>query len=235
MIASLPMYDWPEVHGATDALWTALRDAIRDRGMAAPEALDRTAPTRAVWTNPAMILSQTCSMPYRQGLHRAVAIIGTPDYGIEGCPPGYYRSVIVVRADDPREDIAAYTDGTCAFNAPDSQSGRAVWGETAFASWLETGAHRGSIHAVAEGRADIAAIDAVSWRLAQRHQPKTARLRVLSLTPPTPGLPFITAKGKDTDQLADAATDAIVRLDSETRAALGLSGFVQLPASVYAA
>lgn len=235
MTASLPMYDWPEVQQATDALWVALRDAIRARGMAAPEALDRERPPAEGWTDPALILSQTCSMPYRLGLHRTVDLVGTPDYGVEGCPPGYYRSVIVVRADDPREDIAAFSDAKCAFNAPDSQSGHAVWGDTGFGAWVETGAHRDSIQAVAEGRADIAAIDAVTWRLAQRHQPEAARLRVLALTPPTPGLPFITAKGHDAALLAEAAAEAIASLDPATREALGIAGFTRLPAFAYSA
>ena len=30
-LAALPMYDWPELTGATDGLWAALRDALRPK------------------------------------------------------------------------------------------------------------------------------------------------------------------------------------------------------------
>ena len=36
-IAALPMYDWPEVRGETDALWVKIRDALQARGIAAPD------------------------------------------------------------------------------------------------------------------------------------------------------------------------------------------------------
>ena len=41
MIASLAMYDWPELHQANDALWAKLRDAIIARGGDAPAELSR--------------------------------------------------------------------------------------------------------------------------------------------------------------------------------------------------
>jgi ABC-type phosphate/phosphonate transport system substrate-binding protein len=91
-----------------------------------------------------------------------------------------------------------------AFNGPDSMSGilalvrdLEAMGEsleTVFPERIETGAHRASIVAVAEGRADVAAIDCRSWHLARRHEPKAAGLRVVGWTALRKGLPFITSR-----------------------------------------
>ena len=35
-LASLPMYDWPELRSATDRLWSALRNALRDAAFSRP-------------------------------------------------------------------------------------------------------------------------------------------------------------------------------------------------------
>jgi hypothetical protein len=70
------------VRAATDALWAALRDAMRHRGLPAPEALARDA---AHWTDPNLALSQTCGMPFRLGLHARVTLLGPFDFGLEGC------------------------------------------------------------------------------------------------------------------------------------------------------
>ena len=43
LVASLLMYDQPDVvQRANDALWAALRDRLRARGLDVPDALDRT-------------------------------------------------------------------------------------------------------------------------------------------------------------------------------------------------
>lgn len=235
MIASLPMYDRPELRCETDALWSAIRDAIRARGVDAPEALDRQRDTNNVWTDPTLVFSQTCGMPWRLRLSAQTKLVGTPDYGIEGCPAGYYCSAIVVRRDDPRETRTEFTESTCAYNAKDSQSGFAAWEGAEFPQWLQSGAHVESIKAVADGRADIAAIDAVSWRLAQRYDAEAATLRVLERTRATPGLPFITSKSRDAGLIAEAVTEGIENLAPSALETLGLTGLVQIPAADYLA
>jgi ABC-type phosphate/phosphonate transport system substrate-binding protein len=62
-----------------------------------------------------------------------------------------------------------------------------------FSERIETGAHRASIVAVAEGRADVCAIDARSWDMAQRFEPRAAELAVVGWTARRKGLPMITS------------------------------------------
>ena len=242
MIASLPMYDRAETAGANDRLWARIRDGMRAAGLAAPDALTRGAEDLwPQWTSDRLALSQTCGYPYRARLHGHVTLIGTPDFGLQGCPPGHYHSVFVARADDPRADLAAFDRTPLAYNDPMSQSGWAAPQTHAaglglhLAPGLCTGGHRLSALAVAEGRADLAAIDAVTWSMLQRWERGTDGLRVVATTAPTPGLPYIAAAGADAGQMRAILAGAIAAMSAADRAATGLRGVIAIPAEAYLA
>lgn len=241
-LAVLPMYDRPEIRAATDRFWTALAEALRAEGLEAPDALDRERPVREAWLDPGLVLGQTCGLPYAQHLSGRVTLVGAPDYGIADCPPGHYCSVLVARASDPRRVLADFAGARAAFNEPGSQSGHAALliataplarNGRFFAEWVRTGGHRASAQAVAEDRADLAALDAESWRLMQRHDDFAAGLKEIGQTPPTPTLPFITAHA-DPQPVARAVERAIAGLDDRTRRALDLRGFVRFAPQDYA-
>ncbi|GAB5448118.1 phosphate/phosphite/phosphonate ABC transporter substrate-binding protein [Gymnodinialimonas sp.] len=239
MIASLMMYQRPELAGAHDRLWAGIRMRLQSAGMDAPQALSQDAEEFLVWRHPDLVLSQTCGMPFRLWLHDHVALVGTPDYGLEGCAPGYYRSALVVRADDPREGVAAFHDARFAYNQSFSQSGFAApyWHTQPHGFFTErriqTGGHLASARAVAEGQADIAAIDAVTWRNIQAFEPFAKALRVLDWTTPTPGLPLIAARHCDPDVIFDAVQGALEKLSPEDADALGIKGLVRIPKAAY--
>lgn len=240
MIASLPMYDTPATAGANDRFWTLVRDAF-GRG---PKCLDRDEDSHVTWQRPDLLLSQTCGLPYRSSLFDRVSLVGTPDYGVAGCAPGYYRSCLIVRADDPRGTIADFVEATLARNSACSQSGWAaimdhlVENNSDFnfeGRILNTGAHALSAQAVAMGDADIAALDAVTWTLIQRENPFADRLRVMDVTRPTPGLPFICAQATDVASLHSAINSAIAALSAGDRETLCLKGLVQISKGAYLA
>jgi ABC-type phosphate/phosphonate transport system substrate-binding protein len=234
VIAALPMYDREETRRATDRLWRAIAAGLRGRGIAAPGALTRDDDLWSLWRHPDLLLAQTCGLPYRARLHWQVTLVATPDYGVEGCPPGHYRSVVVTRAG---EGVPAAPRLAC--NDSLSQSGWSAaldWAAAQgviFRTVLETGGHAASARAVAEGRADLAAIDAVTWRLLTRAEPAVAALQVIDRTAPCPGLPLIAGPGRDAAPLAEAVEGAIAAIAAADRAALGLVGLARLPASAY--
>ncbi|WP_421704759.1 phosphate/phosphite/phosphonate ABC transporter substrate-binding protein [Aliiroseovarius sp.] len=236
MIAALPMYDRAETAGANDRLWVAIRAELGH----GPEQLTRDRDLWQVWTDPGLVLAQTCGLPFRAQLANKVTLVGTPDYGLPGCAPGYYHSTILARADDPR-DLAALAAGTMAVNEGLSQSGWAAplahlaAQRLAPAGCIQTGAHRASAQAVAEGRADFASLDSVTWALIQRHDPWAEALRVVTTTAPTPGLPLVAATGADAQRLRAAVEAAIQALSPEDRDALHLRGVVHIPAADYLA
>jgi ABC-type phosphate/phosphonate transport system substrate-binding protein len=241
MIASLGMYDFGPAQGANDRLWVLIRTGLRGRGIAAPESLTRGEHAYwDAWQSPQLILSQTCGYPFRARLHDRVTYVGTPDYEVDGCGPGQYRSVFVVREDDSRQRLNDFHGARFAYNEGLSQSGWAAPQTHAAKLGLrllpavQTGAHRLSAQAVVEGKADIAALDAVTHALMQACG-QTEGLRVIAMTDPTPGLPCITHKDRDPQPIFDAVSEAIAALPAEDRATLRLRGFVRLPVADYLA
>jgi ABC-type phosphate/phosphonate transport system substrate-binding protein len=237
-IATLPMYDWPEIRDATDALWRAVHHAAARRGLDLPAELDRSHPPSKLWTDPALALAQTCGLPFVTRLRGKVRLLATPRYAAAGCEGPRYSSMIVVARNSRYRRLEDLRGARAAYNATHSQSGYAALraaiapiagGRPFFAGTIETGTHRASLHALAEDRADICAIDAVCWALAVRHDTAvTSRLRVIGQTPMTPGLPFICAGSRTDGEVAairEALAEAITEdLDPMTRSALMLDG-----------
>lgn len=239
MIASLPMYLRPETQPAHDALWALTRDALRDHGCVAPDALAHTAPVFATWTRPDLLLGQVCNLPYNVHFRSSTARIGTSDYALPDAAPGQYYSLLVVREDDPRTTPFAFSNATLAINERDSHSGwGAPWGYArdhgfAWARAIETGAHARSAAAIAAGHADIAAIDAISWRMIQRYDACAQRLRVIGRTKPSPGQTLITARAHDPAPIRAALAAALVALPQVYAHALMLRGLVALEDTAY--
>ena len=237
MIASLPMYDRPETAAANDRLWQAVRSHLGY----GPEHLTRGGDVWDHWQSADLVLSQTCGYPYRARLHGRVTLVGSPVLDLPDCSPGHYHSVLVARRDDPRATPQDYSTARFAYNEALSQSGWAApqnWAAArgfAFSNPIRTGAHRASALAVAEGRADIAALDALSWHIMRQHDAFAKDLRVLGHTDPTPALPYITALGRDAAALREAMHRAIAGLCAADRATLGLTGIILVPAEDYLA
>jgi len=232
MIAALGMYDPPALHRANDRFWQAIRAHLGY----GPETLTRDKPPMDIWQSPDLLFAQTCGMPLRTFLHPDVTLIGT------GLKPGYYHSVLVVHADAKGTTPADFNGGRFAYNEAMSQSGWAApmtlldQAGVNFATLIETGGHAASALAVAEGRADLAGLDVLTWTLLGEHDPAlTGQLRVIATTPATPTLPYITARGRDPTAIAAAARTAIARLGEDDRQALHLIGLVDIPLADYLA
>lgn len=239
MIAALPMYHRPETAAAHDALWALVRDGLRARGVAAPDALDREIGVWEGWRHAGLVLGQICSLPYRARLRGRVRLVGAADHGLPDAPPGHYYSVFVARLGEV-DDPAAFAARRFAYNDALSHSGWAspqAWALARgirFPASLATGAHRESARAVAEGRADLAAIDAVSWRMIERWDAGIAgALRVIGRTDPSPGLSYVTA-AEDPAPHLEAVAEAIDALDAASRRTLGIAGVHRLPEGAYA-
>jgi ABC-type phosphate/phosphonate transport system substrate-binding protein len=227
-IAALPMYDYPELATVHDALWTALADRLIAAGIGAvPRTLTRRLAHFDVWRHPHLLLGQGCEFPLAKSFAGCVRLVATPRYTAPGCEGACYRSAIVVREDDPAETLADLRHRRCVVNEPDSNSGmnflRAAiaplsGGARFFESVAVSGSHRSSAEMVATGRADVAALDCVSFAHFQRVCPTAvAGLRILCWSPASPSPPFITASAtSDTtlemlrSALASVSADAML-------------------------
>lgn len=233
------MYAFPQTRDAEARFWQGIREGLQASGLNAPDNLTRDpGDLLAHWTNPNLLFSQTCGRPYKDHLHGKVRLIGTPDYGVDGCPPGHYCSVVIARRDDARTTLNDFANASFALNGFGSQSGWAAFAVEApnvlTGPKIETGSHHASIRAVLEDRADFAAIDAVTFRHLT-HMHETDGIKIIHRTAPRPGLPFITNANQDPQPLFDAISDTIAALDHTDRAILGLRSLVRIPAEAYIA
>lgn len=247
-VASLPMYDQPELRAATDAWWQGLAQAFRREGIAdVPDSLDRRPAYHDAWLAPDLLFSQTCGYPLTHALVGRVDLVATPCYRADGCEGTSYCSFVVVGADSAASAISDLRGARCAINGLDSQSGcnalRSVvatvaGGERFFGSVAITGGHRASLALVASGQADVASIDCVTLGLLARHRPQAlAGTRVLCRTASAPGLPYVTRVGAGADLLRRLRSGlerafADARL-AEARGALLLEAAAVLPLAVY--
>jgi len=240
-IAALPMYN---VSPALAADWRALLVDVLRQVEPSTEIVEPD-DLHAFWRRPDLLISQTCGYPFVLGLHEHVQLIATPQFDAPGCDGARYSSVLVTRADAPFDSLPACRGARVACNATDSNSGynalrhavapHAVEGRF-FGATLETGSHLGSLRALAEDRADIAAIDCVTMAFARDAFPElTSRVRELGLTRSSPGLPLIASKRvrpEQIDTLRAALDDALAALP-ERATRLRLKGFAHLPPEAY--
>lgn len=240
MIASLSMYARPQTASAIADLWTPIRENLSAAGVDAPLALTQDTDPMSVWTDPEMVLSQACGLPYRKFLHGKVHLVGTPHLDLPDCPAGHYFSVFVVRKDDPRDTLAEFDTARFAYNEENSQSGYAaplnyaIPSGVTFSNRIQSGGHTNSAEMVAHDQADIASIDAVTWELIKRYDTFASDLRVLDrIRPTTPTLPFITSLIHDPDVIRNALEKALNSLPDAQKQVLCLRGLVKIPAADY--
>jgi ABC-type phosphate/phosphonate transport system substrate-binding protein len=247
MIATLPMYDWPQLRSSTDAWWAGLARHLRAAGIDAPDRLTRSDAPDMQWRRPDLVVSQTCGLPLVHAFKDQLEVLATPVYAAEGCRGPHYSSLIVVANEAGITRLEDLKGATAAYNAADSLSGhlalRCVFAPLSrngrfFGRLVETGSHVDSMRLVSERQADVAAIDCVSHELARRHLPEVvSRLAVIGRGPSAPALPYVTAAGRPPDEVARlrralAATAADPEL-SAARQALCIAGLEFLPTDAY--
>ncbi len=225
---TLPMYAFSENAGLTRALGEALAQAFRRRGLPAQWTgavpLDHCSLIEH-WRSPSLLFSQSCGLPLVEALQDAVEPVGTFDWR-GASAHGRYRSVVVSRGQ--------YAGSLRpAVNGFHSLSGWLSLGvfladhNQPLLPTLVTGSHRASLEALRSGQADLAAIDAVSWRLLSSFG-HTEGLRVVGEGPVIPSLPAITSRALAVPRMVIHEA-VIAALASPTGAAaaraLGIEGF----------
>jgi len=237
MIASLPMYDWPEIQVYNDQFWKRLSKNLSHFSNVVPEQLTRSE-LHTQWQREDLFLSQTCAYPLVTELPKTTIVVGTPLYDVDFCSEGYY--------------LSEFKNNVLAFNSQNSQSGfnalRSLLVDQEFishqksfffSSGIQSESHRKSIELVANGQADICAVDPVSWALAQRYDEQTKKLRVLTLTEQTPALPLVTSafaipKKFDEEEWRKIIMSAFNQsLDDPTLKELLISGITFIPEREY--
>jgi len=247
-VASLGMYDLPALREANDALWHGVAGWLRDSGVQdVPEHLDHERSLADIWDDPHLLLAQTCGFPFATRWRDRLRYVATPVYDVLACEGAWYRSVLVVAHHSGARELSDLRGAIVAINEPSSNSGCNLLAAAVaptlrqkpfFGCAILTGSHHASAVAVADGRAAIAAIDAITYTHLGRHHPDlTAALRIIGWTPVAPGLPLVTSITTPPRQvellvqaLAWASQTSELR---EARSALLLKSFAPVPMADY--
>ena len=165
-----------------------------------------------LWRASELLVSQTCGYPLMTQLRGQVRIIGRPRYELAHSSGGEHCSLLLTRTDNPRRTLAEFYNSRGVINGHDSNSGMNLLRERLallqragrfFASIAISGAHRESLRWLRENRADLAAIDSVTYDYLARFAPdEVAGLRVVTRSAPSPTLPYIGPLGLSDAQVA---------------------------------
>lgn len=233
MIANLGMYPFAHLSDAYDQLW----GAVHARLDGSPPVLDPSVGLTESWYRPDLLLGQTCGWPLVTALPD-LSVVGAFDMRVPFAVGGRYRSVIVASKPLELEHWQRDESTVVAVNNDDSLSGwvslRWAWG--GIPGHVEfTGAHLESMRHVADGRAHVASIDAVSFEHAAHCEPAMAsRLHVIDHGPMVPTLPLVTMQHHMVHDLRAAITGAIADPGmAATLSRLRIRGFLPLDRSDY--
>lgn len=212
-VASMPMYDLPEVRRALDRLWKAFAGHLRREGVAeVPGRLVHGCSLSQLWNDPDLWFSQCCGYDLVNSYAGTLMPIATPHFGAAECRGCDYASVVVVRDDCGANDVLEMRGAVCVINGPESHSGmnalRALiapksGGKRYFSQVKVSGTHADSLEAIKRGEADVAAIDCVTFALLKRYRPTAlCGLRKLGSTHRAPGIPYVTRATMPKDTVA---------------------------------
>ena len=196
---------------------------------------------------PGLWFGHTCGYPLMTRLKDYLEPFCIPLFDVPGVDGRHYCSRIITAAGSDIESIRDSRGRVAAMNNPDSNSGMNVLRHAVadmaesgrfFERVVTTGGHLYSLQAVANGIADIAAIDCVSYQLIEDNRPQLcAGLRILDESVKTCGLPLVMshAHARDTDfaELTGRLNQALASCEVGVRDTLHLTGFEPIQMDEY--
>jgi ABC-type phosphate/phosphonate transport system substrate-binding protein len=205
-------------------------DLAREVVFAADEALLR---------DPRLLFGHTCGYPLMTRLGDALTPFCVPVFDAPGAEGRLYRSRFIVPARSSIEFLQQCRGQVVAVNGFDSNSGMNLLRHALaqlgarpgfFSEVLVTGGHLQSLEAVADNRAQLAAIDCVSLQLiADLYPQKLAAVRIVGDSEATCGLPLVAPSDGYSPALAEAwieaLNQALERAPPEVARALRLERF----------
>ena len=189
--------------------------------------------------DPALFFAHTCGYPLMTRWKDSLTPFCLPVFDVPGTEGRLYSSQFIVASNSSIESLEECRGKVVAMNTADSNSGMNVFRyEIAkcnpagqfFSRIIQTGGHLHSLEAVADGSADIAAIECVSYQLIQDHWPDLVeRVRSIGFSVKTCGLPFVLPNTRvpdtDTKMLVDTLNQALALVPETVRERLHLIGF----------
>ena len=219
---SLPMYNLPEMQSDNRALWGAMRVELSRLGLDdLSDDLDLTRRPVPTEIETDTLFTQVCGYPLQTIYRRQATLLGAPVYADKYCKGATHCGVFIVGAKSRFKQLEDLRGCRFAYNSRHSNSGmnlprRAIaeiaGGKPFFGAIAETHSHPGNIERVALDEIDATCVDNVTYAFVARHRPAlAAATRVLTTTPPSPSIPFVTTSRAPVD-LKEALRKALFRV-----------------------
>ena len=192
-----------------------------------------------VLRDPGLLIGHTCGYPLMRFLRDDLVPLCVPIFDLPGCQGKFYSSHIIVPAESNIQSLSDCKGLVAAINGRDSNSGMNVLRHAIarlesvtpfFSKVRESGSHYQSVVEVASNRAQVAAIDSVSYGLIKDQWPELVdKVRSIGFTEQTCGLPFVVpAASADLirpEMMIDALNASLSNLAESERNRLHLIGF----------
>lgn len=215
MLAAFPWYDLPAVQWANDKIWKATKLAAKyDRDIDFIELLHHSK----------LMVSQACGLDLYLS-SAPIEPIAAPVFDLD-CEEGTYYSHIV---GDRSGRIAAV-------NSISSRSGLSALLTICEPDKLViTGSHTSSLLMVQSGQADVAAIDAVTWKIIEQNVPELlAGINIFARSATAPSPPFVVRRESLSEAVFTGLNTAMNSSNTvDARKALFLKGIVPIQRSDY--
>ncbi len=159
-----------------------------------------------------------------------------------------YHSLVLTRTDRTEKTLADFKDGVLAYSDPRSNSGflapryalhkQAIDINKHFRLLLNTGSHEGSIKALLNELADVAAVDEYIWVAYLKDHPEAGKkLHEIERMGPFPFTPIVTGTEVNKDDI-DKLTSVLLGMDDNVEgkkllSEFHLDGFVEKTAAFY--
>ena len=205
------------------------------------------------YTDKNLIAAQTCGYPFIKRWIDSHTPVAVPVFDIPGCKPtdiiasqnGQYWSWFITFAQNKAQSLDQFQGKRLVVNSENSNSGMNVLryavsqltsSTSFFSERFISGSHQKSMQLLADRKADIAAIDVISYSLIADLEPTLIkRLKIVGRSVSTMGLPFICAKQSDINhqQLCAAMNAAVSQMEPKFRKQLRLKGFAAVSSADY--
>ena len=202
---------------------------------------------QTVLNDPALWFGQACGYPLMTRLRDTLTPISVPVFDIHGCDHTSYSSLLIVPVDSKITTLQQCQGLRAVINTSDSNSGMNVLRHavaafnrqgTFFSRIKISGSHLKSLTEVANQRADIAAIDCVSYRFIEDSWPElAARVRSIGFSAKTCGLPFVMPNpgvgNNNLDGITENLNQALSLLADKHKGRLHLQAFEKVDIDEY--
>ena len=194
-------------------------------------------------------LSHICGLPLVSQFQGRLMPLCAPHFDVEGIDGPEYFSYFMVRKNSHIQSIEQSRDCVVAINSIDSNSGMGVFRhelkknygidqlEFFFQDIIYSGAHTESVQYLLEGKADIAAIDAVTYNYLQDINPELAlELRIVGHSVKMTSPPLVTNMGNpicDPASFTQILNNGLIALDDDVRQRLNIVKFVEVRTEDY--